>query len=143
MTYKIEFSRAAVKQLSDIPQTDLKRMAAKINKLANNPFPPGHEKLKGEEELYRIRQGDYRVIYSVAGKKVIVLILYRARSSCVNFVERLLRPSALLDLANILKFTAISAALLERKIRCQNSHNLSGRGIAESFILPRKLKKNF
>ena len=47
----------------------------------------------------------------------------------MNFVERLLRPSALLDLANILKFTAISATLLERKIRCQNSHNLNGRGI--------------
>jgi hypothetical protein len=56
-------------------------------------------------------------------------ILYRARSFGVNFVERLLRSSALLDLANILKFTAISAMLLERKIRCQNSHNLSGRGI--------------
>ena len=50
----------------------------------------------------------------------------------MNFVERLLRPSALLDLANILKFTAISAMLLEHKIRCQNSPNLTVRGISVS-----------
>jgi hypothetical protein len=69
-------------------------------------------------------------------KKQCLTMLYLAHSSCVNFVERLLRPSALLDLANILKFTAISATLLERKIRCQNSHNLSGRGIDNPGIMP-------
>jgi large subunit ribosomal protein L33 len=48
----------------------------------------------------------------------------------VNFVERLLGSSALLDLTNLQKFGSISATLLEPKIRCQNSHNLSGRSIS-------------
>ena len=75
MTYKVEFSRAAEKQLVDLPQVDQKKISRRIDKLTSNPFPPGHEKLSGNEDLYRIRQEDYRVIYTVVETKFIVLVV--------------------------------------------------------------------
>jgi len=73
--YKVEFSKPAEKQLQDIHGPDLKKIAKKIDKLATDPFMDGSEKLKGSEDLFRIRQGDYRIIYSVFEKKLIILIL--------------------------------------------------------------------
>lgn len=75
MTYKIEFSRAAEKRLADLPQVDQKKISKRIDKLASNPFPSGHEKLSGHEDLYRIRQGDYRVLYTVVETKLVVLVV--------------------------------------------------------------------
>ena len=75
MKYKIEFSRPAEKQLADIQKNELKKIANKIDKLALNPFPEGHEKLKGHENIYRIRQGDYRVLYSVFENKLTILVI--------------------------------------------------------------------
>ncbi|MES2273609.1 MAG: type II toxin-antitoxin system RelE/ParE family toxin [Chlamydiota bacterium] len=75
MTYKIEFTKAAEKSLADIPRADLKKLAKKIDKLASNPFPEGSEKLKGCDNLFRIRQGDYRILYSVCSGKLLVLIV--------------------------------------------------------------------
>ena len=75
MKYTIVFSRSAEKQLEAVPKDDLKKIAKRIDKLQQDPFPLGHEKLSGKEDLYRIRQGNFRVIYSVEGKKLIILIL--------------------------------------------------------------------
>jgi mRNA interferase RelE/StbE len=75
VTYKIEFTRAAEKQLSDIPRIELKKLARRIEKLADDPFPQGHEKMKGREDLYRVRQGDYRILYSVFEGNLLVLIV--------------------------------------------------------------------
>ncbi|MHC4694163.1 MAG: type II toxin-antitoxin system RelE family toxin [Planctomycetota bacterium] len=47
----------------------------KIKNLGNNPYPPNCVKLKGQEDLYRIRSGDYRIIYMVKSKEVIILVL--------------------------------------------------------------------
>ncbi len=75
MTYKIEFSRVAEKQFLDLPKNDLKKISQKINKLISNPFISGYEKLRGSDNQYRVRQRDYRIIYSVLEKKLIVLVL--------------------------------------------------------------------
>ena len=75
MKYKIEFTHAAEKQLAEIPRVDLKKLAKRIEKLASEPFPPGHEKMKGHDHLYRIRQGDYRAIYSVFEGKLLILVV--------------------------------------------------------------------
>ena len=75
MTYKIEFSRAAEDQFSKLPQKESKKIAKRIDKLASDPFPPKCEKLEGEDGIYRVRQGDYRILYSVFEKKLIVLVL--------------------------------------------------------------------
>lgn len=75
MKYQIDFSRGAKKQLINIHGPDLKKIVRKIDKLASKPFPIGSEKLKGSDDLYRIRQGDFRIIYSVFEDKLIILVL--------------------------------------------------------------------
>lgn len=75
MTYKIEFTEEAEDQLSLIPKGEAKKIVRRVEKLANEPFPPKCEKLKGQEEVYRVRQGDYRILYSVIEKKLVVLVL--------------------------------------------------------------------
>ena len=62
--YKIYFKRSAVKDLDAIPQKDLQRIINRIDLLKENPRPPGCEKLSGQER-YRVRQGSYRIIYSI------------------------------------------------------------------------------
>lgn len=75
MTYKIEFTRAAEKQLVGLSKTEFKKLSQRIDRLALNPFPSGHEKMSGYDEFYRVRQGDYRIIYSVFQQKLLVLVV--------------------------------------------------------------------
>jgi mRNA interferase RelE/StbE len=53
----------------------MRRLDAAIVGLADNQHPPGSKKLKGAEGLYRIRVGDFRVIYTVEAKQLVVLIV--------------------------------------------------------------------
>ncbi len=63
--YEISLRRSVLKKdLERIPKADAQRITEAIRALADNPRPPGVQKLSGQER-YRIRQGDYRVIYSV------------------------------------------------------------------------------
>ena len=62
--YKIYFKQSAVKDLDAIPKKDLQRIINRIDFLKENPRPPGCEKLSGQER-YRVRQGNYRIIYSI------------------------------------------------------------------------------
>lgn len=63
-SYRIEVRLSAVKELEAIPQKDLARVTGRIQTLADTPRPPGCEKLSGQER-YRLRQGDYRILYEV------------------------------------------------------------------------------
>ena len=63
-SYKLLIKPSAVKELETLPRKDRGRIVAKIEGLADHPRPPGSEKLSGEEK-YRLRQGDYRVLYSI------------------------------------------------------------------------------
>ena len=73
--YKIEISRTAEKQLKKLPRDDQRRIARAMVELGDNPRPPGSRKLTGYDDVYRVRVGMYRVIYSVSGRKLIVIIL--------------------------------------------------------------------
>ena len=73
--YKIEISSTAEKSLKKIPQKDISKIIEAIQQLAISPFPSGSRKLRGEEGIFRIRQGNYRIIYEVVDKKLIILIL--------------------------------------------------------------------
>ena len=75
LLYKIEIKESALKSLGKLPARQQLRIRQNIDALANNPYPPGHRKLKGEDHSYRIRVGDYRVIYDVFEKTVVVLVL--------------------------------------------------------------------
>ncbi len=73
--YKIEITATAEKSLNKIPRRDLKKVVEAIQVLAISPFPSGCRKLKGEEDVYRVRQGNYRIIYEVIDTKLVVLVL--------------------------------------------------------------------
>ena len=73
MHYVIETSENLEKQLKKIPRKDLIRIRDKIRSLANNPRQDGSEKI--DDNLYRIRQGNYRILYSIFEKKLVVLII--------------------------------------------------------------------
>jgi len=62
--YSLRIKRSAEKELPGIPKTDLRRIVRKISSLATDPRPPGCERLFGDD-AYRIRQGDYRILYTV------------------------------------------------------------------------------
>jgi mRNA interferase RelE/StbE len=74
VTYSVQFVPSARRAIDSIPKQDRIRIAQKIDALASNPFPPGSKKL-ADVEAYRIRVGNYRVIYEVARKKLIILAL--------------------------------------------------------------------
>ena len=76
MTYTIVIRETVTKELRQIPSVDYKKIKIIILSLAKNPFPHGCLKLEGlESKLYRIRKGDYRIIYSVEHQIVTVTIL--------------------------------------------------------------------
>ncbi len=75
MAYRIEFKPSAAKEFSQLPKNIQKRIAAKVNTLADNPRPRGVEKLEGRENRYRIRVGDYRVIYEIHNEVLLVLVV--------------------------------------------------------------------
>lgn len=64
--YALEIKKSALKELADLPSKVSLRISNAIDKLVDNPFPKGVEKLKGIENTYRIRIGDYRVVYRIA-----------------------------------------------------------------------------
>ena len=63
--YKVVASKTASKELADLPTQVVNRIVPAIKKLGDDPRPPGCKKLKGEQDAWRIRIGDYRVIYTV------------------------------------------------------------------------------
>jgi len=72
--YKIFFKKSVLKDLDKIPKNNLRRIINKINALSNDPRPSGHEKLS-DQEKYRIRQGSYRIVYSIQDKKLTLWII--------------------------------------------------------------------
>ena len=66
--YKISFKKSAAKELESIPNPALQRIIKKIGNLANDPCPKDSRKLTNYD-LFRIRQGDYRIIYVIDNKR--------------------------------------------------------------------------
>jgi len=73
--YSIVFAPAALRQLRKLPTRDQRRIVQEIESLADDPRPPGVKKLVGEDNLWRIRVGDYRVVYEIKNAKLLVLVL--------------------------------------------------------------------
>jgi len=74
--YEVEISESAEKFLEKVPQKDRSRIIEKIDTLADDPIPSGSIKLQGRTPvLYRIRSGDYRVVYSIKKDVLIVLVV--------------------------------------------------------------------
>jgi mRNA interferase RelE/StbE len=75
MTYRIEVKPQAEKALAKIPNPYRRRIARAIDGLARAPRPTGSAKLAGSEDAYRIRVGDYRIVYQIVDKVLIVYII--------------------------------------------------------------------
>ena len=73
--YTIHVTRSAEKALLAVPKRDQARLIQLIQSLALNPFPVGSRKLQGELNTFRVRTGQYRVIYEVDGKSILIVIL--------------------------------------------------------------------
>jgi len=72
--YRIYIKPTAVKELKKIPKRDVSKTIDKIRSLSSNPRPPGCEKLSTDEK-YRIRQGRYRIVYSVEDGKLVIIVI--------------------------------------------------------------------
>jgi mRNA interferase RelE/StbE len=70
--YKVIMAKSVLKELYEIPKKDLERILLRIGQLSQNPRGQGSEKLSSRRESYRLRQGDYRIVYSVNDKDRIV-----------------------------------------------------------------------
>ena len=73
-SYRLGFKRSAVKELEGLASKDRKRVAQRILALADNPRPYGSEKISGEEK-YRLRQGDFRIVYGIDDKQSVVTVV--------------------------------------------------------------------
>ena len=72
--YEISVKKSAVKELEDIPKKELQKIIKKIKTLSSDLRPQGSQKLSHREQ-YRIRQGDYRIIYSIQDDDLTVHII--------------------------------------------------------------------
>ena len=77
--YKLKIHRQVEKQLQRIPKNHIEHLVTAMRSLRDDPRPPGCLKL--EEHLYRIRQGQYRIIYAVFDNEVVVVVCKVARRS--------------------------------------------------------------
>ncbi|MBC7707838.1 type II toxin-antitoxin system RelE/ParE family toxin [Polaromonas sp.] len=73
--YRLEYKKSVAKDLRVIPKQQLRKIVRRIQTLANEPRGSGILKLQGEDQLYRVRQGDYRIIYNINDDVVTVLII--------------------------------------------------------------------
>jgi mRNA interferase RelE/StbE len=75
MSYRVEFSPRAFKQFKTLPRRIQQGLKSRIDSLSDNPRPKGSKKLEGAGDLYRLRFGDYRVVYRIEDNVLLVLVV--------------------------------------------------------------------
>ena len=75
MVYSILLAPPAEHQLKALSETTQKRIVKRLKTLQHNPRPQGVKKLTGEDDIYRIREGSHRIIYTIRDKELIVLVV--------------------------------------------------------------------
>ena len=75
MIYTIKYKRSATEELLALPAVQARKVLSAIKNLAGKPRPHGGKKLKGSNNVYRIRIGNYRVIYTIADEIVTITII--------------------------------------------------------------------
>jgi mRNA interferase RelE/StbE len=87
MAYRVLLRRSAARELSALPQPMRVRVTQIIARLANNPRPPGAKLLRSADGRWRVRVGDYRVLYQVDDDRVVVLVV-RVRHRSIAYRSR-------------------------------------------------------
>lgn len=74
--YRILIKTSAAKEIEAVDQKkDRQRIVSRIQSLAENPRPPGREKLSGQGDKYRVREGHYRIVYSIEDEDRLVYVV--------------------------------------------------------------------
>ena len=73
-SYRLLIKPSAGREIEALPKQDRRRIVAKITSLARNPRPPGCEKLSGHDQ-YRLRQGNYRILYEIQDLDLVVVVV--------------------------------------------------------------------
>jgi len=71
--FSLTISEKAKKDMRKLPVAEIKKLDAKIKILPKNPYVKGSRKLTGSKRTYRLRQGDYRILYEIEGQEIIVM----------------------------------------------------------------------
>jgi len=86
MAFRVEWKKSTRKDLRKLPASIAERIVGTVEGLAENPFPHGVEKLSGSEHAYRVRLGDYRIVYEVVTEsKLIEIQRVRHRKDVYRF----------------------------------------------------------
>lgn len=75
MAYRVELKPSAASQVRKLERGVQKRILAKLDQLRDNPKPSGVQKMVGAADLYRVRVGDYRIVYTIVDDQLLVLVL--------------------------------------------------------------------
>lgn len=73
-SFRLLIKPSAVREIEGLPKADRQRVVKRIQALGSDPRPPGCEKLSGRE-LYRVRQGSYRIVYEIVEREVVVTVV--------------------------------------------------------------------
>lgn len=73
--HSVEIARRAIRSIAGLPPKEQRRIRAAIDLLAEEPRPPGCVALSGEESVYRVRVGDYRILYEVIDARLVVQVI--------------------------------------------------------------------
>ena len=73
--HTVEIARRAVKSIAGLPHNDQRRVRAAIDLLADEPRPPNCVAIAGEESVYRVRVGDYRILYEVIDTRLVIHVI--------------------------------------------------------------------
>ena len=73
--YRVEIARRAIKSIAKLPSKEQLRVRAAIDLLADDPRPPGCVAMAGEDSVYRVRIGDYRILYEVIDERLVIQVV--------------------------------------------------------------------
>lgn len=73
--YRVEIARRAIKSIARLPRKEQLRVRAAIDLLADDPRPPGCVAMAGEDSVYRVRVGDYRILYEVIDERLVIQVV--------------------------------------------------------------------
>lgn len=75
MSFTIRYEKRALKELSKLPTNAVKQILAKVESLALDPYQSGIKKLKGFDNVFRAKTGNYRILYEINGDKLLIMIV--------------------------------------------------------------------
>ena len=74
-TYQIEWKKSALRELKRLDRKIVPRIISTVESLSTNPFPSGVRKLQGADNTYRVRIGEYRIVYEIFHARIVIVIL--------------------------------------------------------------------